>query len=170
MCDYQQNLEERLRNHFDLTQNVTLGGLCFPLLGEMRVAHAKYAVSKKVEIYSFETKEYVLYASKVNPTKMDIQEMVQEIKPHIPSVVTPNSNHRSSQLLLVISTNSPISPELERFVRKFHYQKGFLFGFKGWVDLYIVLVSFPENRVVHHKRIKQTAEFFIPKRRDKKEQ
>ncbi len=156
----------------------------YDFFAEMQVRHAKFAVSKKVEIYSFDTKEYVLFANRssepfgeapdapheatVNPTtigKLAVESLSHELnhtKQHIPSLVKPNSNQRSSQILLVLAVHEPISAELERFVRKFRYQKGFCFGLKGWADLYPILVSLPENRVISHKNIQKTAEFFLP--------
>ncbi len=153
-------LEKNLSTRFDLTEDFSFGSKAYSLFAEMRVTHAKYAISKKVEIYSFETKEYILYNHHQSISLEELNKEIDHIKSNFKALVSPHQGHRSSQIILTLTTDAPLSTEVEKRVRRFHYQKGFALGFKGWMDLYVVVVPLGEKRVIAHRKIRKTAEFF----------
>ncbi len=162
MSDYLEKLQEKLSSRFDITKNYQYRGFSYDLYCEMRVSHAKYALSKKVPIYGFQTKEIFFVRHLSTISLADIEEELTQYKTQLKQIVTPQEDHRSTQLILMYVVDGPIPSDVERVVKGFFCQKSFAFGLKGWVDLGAITVSLQEQRVVSHRRIKKTATFFLP--------
>jgi hypothetical protein len=53
-----------------------------------------------------------------------------------------------------------IAKKLSVLFRKFKYNKGFAFGFKGWADIRLVLVSLNEGFIATNKKGKEVIELY----------
>jgi len=62
----------------------------------------------------------------------------------------------------LITVDEPVDEELKNYIKKFKYQKSFLFGFRGWVVVRVVLVDLHNHEVTGSKEAKKDQEFYLP--------
>ncbi|MDC7231818.1 MAG: hypothetical protein PQJ58_01200 [Spirochaetales bacterium] len=160
--EYPGGIRKKLAANFDFTENFEINSLKFDFSASFNSKNTKYAISKEIKVYEFETNEHFLFNLSQNISVSSIINEINTIKESIREIVRPHSDHMSSQILLVHVLEDEIPQDLERLARKTKYQKGFAFGFKGWADLGLVVISLKSNRVVTHKKFSKTAAFFKP--------
>jgi len=119
---------------------------------------------KEVKIYEFENNEHLIVKIDDCFDTETIKNEISAVASGLKEIVKPHSDHMSSQILLVHISEDGIPEELERMASRYKFQKGFAFGFKGWADLALVVVSLKENRVITHKKFMKTASFFLPEK------
>ena len=56
--------------------------------------------------------------------------------------------------------NINLSTEIIDAIKKFKYHKGFAFGFKGWVDIRLILVTMDDEYIVTNKKGKEVREVY----------
>jgi hypothetical protein len=166
---YLSSLKEKLSSHFNLTSSVSVGEGEYELFGEMNIRNSKYVLSKKAQIYGYENNEFLWLRIGQDDSVAALKEELGVLKGQISGLVKNHKEHMSSLLSLTIVLEGGIARDLERFARRFHYQKGFALGFKGWADLVLVIVSLEENRVITHRNFMKTAVFFQPEKVCQKE-
>lgn len=49
---------------------------------------------------------------------------------------------------------------IKKEVEQFKYNKGFAFGFKGWADIRLILVSLNEGLIATNKKGKEVSSFY----------
>ena len=75
-------------------------------------------------------------------------------------IVKPDENHMSSAITGVLVTKHKPSADIIDTIKKFKYHKGFAFGFKGWVDIRLILVTMEDNYIVTNKKGKEVKEVY----------
>ena len=164
ISEYLNVIHKKLSSNFDFSENYSIDTLNFDFLASFNAVNTKFAVLKEIKIYGFETNEYFLLKTGQPQTKESLLNEIDIIKAHIRDIAQPHSEHMSSQILLVHIFEEEIPEEVAKIARRTKYQKGFAFGFKGWADLGLVVISLKSNRVVTHKKFIKTASFFTPEK------
>ncbi len=161
---YYKNVKNKLSSHFNIDPNFSISGNNFDFLASFNEKNTKFALLKEIKIYEFETNEYFLFISEKTNDLFSPINKLEQIKGCLKEIARPHENHMSSQVLLVYVTEDEIDEDLVKKAARFKYQKGFAFGFKGWADLGLVVISLKSNRVVTHKKFVKTASFLTPDR------
>jgi len=162
--EYTGSLIEKLSENFDISRDFEISPFIFDYHAQLNIKNSKFAVVKEVKIYEFENNEHLIIKfNSIFDTK-DIKNEISSIESNLKEIVKPHSEHMSSQILLVHICESEIPEDLEKLASRYKFQKGFAFGFKGWADLALVVVSLKENRVITHKKFIKTASFFLPEK------
>ncbi len=160
--DYFAFIKKKLESNFDIEANIRVLGRDYDLIARMNVKNEKFILIPEVKLYGFSNNEYFYIRSWENPDTDELKAELDDLKGSLPSLIERQKDHMSSALHLILVTDRPVSGDAEKLVRKYFYQKGFAFGFKGWADLTPVIVSLSEERVIAHKKISKTAAYFKP--------
>ena len=93
-----------------------------------------------------------------------MNEIINTLTDSVESIVKPDKDHMSSTITLVIVTDNFIDNKdrdvITKIISNFKYNKGFAFGFKGWADIRLVLVSLNEGFIATNKKGKEVIELY----------
>ena len=160
---YIENIEKKLKNNFDLTRNYDINGCFYDLFAEFHVRNERYFLVKKAVIYGVENNEYVLLKYFENINKDFCHDYTENLIKSIKDIVKPTNEHMCSIVTGVIVTDSISNEDSEyykEFIKKFKYNKTFAFGYKGWVDLRLLLVSLKDGLISANKKGKEVASIY----------
>lgn len=160
---YIETIENKLKNNFDITKNYDMNGYVYDLFAEFHVRNERYFLMKKAVIYGVENNEYVLLKHFENINEDLCHNYTECLIKSIKSIVNPTNEHMCSIVTGIIVVDSIRGMDLEyykRFIEKFKYNKTFAFGFKGWVDLRLLLVSLDDGLISANKKGKEVASIY----------
>lgn len=157
---YLENIENKLKKNFDIKRDFQHRHMKIDLFAKYLLRNEKYVGSKKINIYAFENHEYcfVKYFSTLDPQR--VQEYTTYLQAAVNDFVTPHEEHMSSVITGVIVADGNCSKEVMDRVKKFKYHKSFAFGFKGWVDIRLVLVLLNQGEVITNKKGKEVQKVY----------
>ncbi|WP_326907676.1 hypothetical protein [Sedimentibacter sp. MB31-C6] len=160
LSEYLKNLKQKLQSNFDLTENYVINEMKYDLFAEYHVRSERYVMIKKAVAYAIEVNEFcfIKYYEKLDKNK--IENFIDSLIKSINLVVKPNNEHMSSMITGVIVVDEMPKSEITDIIKKFKYHKGFAFGFKGWVDVRVILVSLNEGFVITNKKGKEVSEVY----------
>lgn len=153
LLDYLDNIENKLKSSFDIARNYELNNYTYDLYARYYLRNEKYMLVKKAKVYAFENNEYCLikYFKELDEKSLDL--FIKSLIEAIDIIVTPSSEHMSSVITGVILTYNILEKEKAiKIIEKFRYHKGFAFGFKGWADIRLILVSLNEGLIAYNKK------------------
>ena len=159
---YYRSMKEKLSANYDVYDTFKLGDIKTDLYAHFYARNEKYMATKSATIYAFENNEHTFLKHYENITLDGVQAFESALKSAVPELVTPHSEHMSTRLSGVIVTSQAISNEVSDYVLSFKYQKNFLFGLKGWVDICLVIVNLSDDSVIASKKAKKMASHFSP--------
>lgn len=164
LLEYLNIIEKKLKNSFDIKRNYTLNNIQFDMFAEYHLRNERYVLVKKAVVYAFENNEYsfIKYCGKLD--KDYLQKVINTLTDSVQSIVKPDKEHMSSTITLVFVTENFINNKdkdvITKIISKFKYNKGFAFGFKGWADIRLVLVSLNEDFMATNKKGKEVIELY----------
>ncbi|NLX62418.1 MAG: hypothetical protein GXZ06_07985, partial [Tissierellia bacterium] len=117
-------------------------------------------LSKKIVIYAIENNEYIFIKYFDGLDDNSLKDYTESLIKSIDDIVKPDENHMSSVITGVLVTKYKPSGAILDTIKKFKYHKGFAFGFKGWVDIRLILVTMEDNHIVTNKKGKEVREVY----------
>jgi len=168
MFSYNQYLDDLRRDlsaNFNISQSPVKTTNRYDLYGEMNIQNTKFALVKEVKIYGYENNEYLFLRREDRLEEEDIVKELKELKHIAKDIARPHREHMSSHISLILVTTGTIPESVAKLARKFYSQKSFSFGFKGWADIYLTVLSLKDQTVETHRKNKITASFFLPEKR-----
>lgn len=133
-------LEEVLRRYessFDLYRDYSIEGEKYPAYGYFFSLGEKYVLKKEAKLWSIRAYEHVLFVEVDTLTKDYIAHLNDVMTNYMEPVLVrknlkyPEKDHMISYLtMIVISNNTPDSDTIKA-IRKFRFDKGYLFNFRG---------------------------------------
>ncbi|HRC81076.1 MAG TPA: hypothetical protein PLF27_06790 [Sedimentibacter sp.] len=164
LLEYLDIIENKLKSSFDIKRNYTIKNIQFDMFAEYHLRNERYVLVKKAVVYAFENNEYSLIKYCEELDKNYLQEIINTLTDSVESIVKPDKDHMSSTITLVIVTDNFTSNKdkdlITKIISGFKYNKGFAFGFKGWADIRLVLVSLNEDFVATNKKGKEVIELY----------
>ncbi len=160
---YIDAIENKLRGSFDISKNHIINGCSYELFAKYHLRNEKYILVKKAVAYAFENNEYVLLKYFKDFDKNTYHNCTDNLIKSVNSIVNPSNEHMSSTISGIIVTENIIEEDLEYIknaVKQFRYNKGFAFGFKGWADIRLILVSLNEGLISANKKGKEVKEVY----------
>ncbi len=159
---YIDKLKARLAPYYDVQEDVEYEGYDCDVYARFFMKDDRYVVSKKVVIYSIERNQHLFVKYIEHVDEVDIEEMERHLDKVAKNWVEPDEDHMSTFVRGIIVTDGPIAPEVISKIKKYKFEKGFLFGIHGWVYNGINLVDLndPKN-FIHNRRGKEDREFFV---------
>lgn len=149
---YIEHLSKMLKAYFDIEYHRKIGDFHFDLFARYNSKNSRFFLSRKVEIYSFETNEYILYKDLNQPVNYNFLESLKEfLDRNIEKIVHIKDGHMSSILTFIFTGDFIIDKKIAKSIRKFNYYKSFKLGFNGWVNVRIYFIN-PNEGIVYSNR------------------
>ncbi len=158
--DYLDNIERKLRNSFDIERDYRINGYIWDLYAKYSLRNERYILSKKMVVYAFENNEHIFIKYFDRIDDLSLKEYTDFLISSIDEIVKPDENHMSSIITGVLVTKYKPSREITETIKKFKYHKGFAFGFKGWADIRLILVTMDDEYIVTSKKGKEVIEVY----------
>ncbi len=163
LTEYLETVENKLIRNFDITRDYMLNDLEYDFYGKFYMRNEKYLLVKKAVIYAFENNEHVFIKGYKDLNKKDYHIYTDNLIKSIRTVINPTREHMCSIISGVIVADSVLEEDLEyitKSVRKFIYNKSFAFGYKGWVEIRLLLVSLKSGLIATNKKGKEVASIY----------
>ena len=158
---YIDKLAERLSAYFDIEKDWEYENLCCDLYARSYIKNEKYFFSKKARVYGFENYEHCLVKYFPVVGMQELNGFTDSLKCAVDKLVEPHEEHMSSIVTGVMVVAQKPDADVVDAVKRFKYHKGFSFGFKGWVDIRLVLVHPQSGEVITNKKGKEVAKFYV---------
>lgn len=160
---YIEELEKKLVNNFDLCRDYKVNGEKYDLFAKYHLRSEKYFFSKSAKIYGMENNEYILIKTFTSFDKDDFDLYKNRIIKAIDKLVEAHVEHMSSIVTAVIVVEEgeeKITNDVIERISSFKHHKGFSFGFKGWVDIRMLLVSLNDGLITTNKKGKEVRDVY----------
>ena len=135
--DYFHDLLERYKSNFDITPNFTLGKTTYPAYAQFFSLGEKYVLKKEAKLWAIRAYEHVLFIETKAVTSETLCEIQRTIKEDMePSLVRkgdkyPEADHMCSYLTFILISQKTLEKEIQKAIKRFSYDKGYMFGFRG---------------------------------------
>ncbi len=158
---YIDNLAEKLSAYFDVERDWSMGKIDCEIYARSFIKNEKYFLTKKAKVYSYENYEHCLvkYFDRLEMGVLD--SFLKGLEYAREELVIPDEEHMSSIITGVIVVANRPEPELIKAIEGYKYHKSFAFGFKGWVDIRLILVHPQSGEITTNKKGKEAAKFYV---------
>lgn len=167
LTSYIEELEKKLVRSFDIFRNYEIDNKEFDLFARYHLRAEKYFLTKSAKIYAMESNEYILVKMMYNLDNRNFELFKNSMIGSIDKLVELHDEHMSSVITGVMLTDKPlneIDDDVLKKIAEFKYHKGFSFGFKGWVDIRLLLVSLNDGSNIANKKGKEVSEIYSVKK------
>ncbi|MCF6466779.1 hypothetical protein [Clostridium sp. Cult2] len=158
--DYLLTIEKRLEKNFDTIRNYTINDYNINLFAKYNIRTERYILTKKTVIDAMENNEYCFIKFFENFDKYHLRTYTDFLIGIIDILVNPNKEHMSSTITGVIVLENKPSSDIVNAIKNFKYHKGFAFGFKGWADIRLILVTINDKYIVTNKKGKEVSKVY----------
>ena len=150
--DYLQIIEKRLEKSFDIYKDYSINNYVFDLFAKHNARTERYILTKKTVLDAMENNEYCLINFLDKLDENDLKSYIDGLLEIIDVLVKPTKEHMSSIITGVIVLDNKPSINVIKAIKRFKYNRGFAFGFKGWVDIRLILVAMKDKHIVTNKK------------------
>ena len=160
---YLDELEKKLIRSFDIFRNHEVNNEEYDLFARYHLRAEKYFLTKSAKIYAMENNEYILTKKFENLDNAGLDRFTNSLVRSIDELVELHDEHMSSIITVVILVDKPleqIDADIRKSVEKFKYHKGFSFGFKGWVDIRVIVTSLNDGSNIANKKGREVSEIY----------
>ena len=157
--DFNRILMNKLLTSFDIEKDVDIEGKRFDLRGEFNQEITRYFAFKELTYESFENNEIIFcknYEGKI--TREGIGELKAFIKEKCHLLAPPKENHMSTCLTFILVSELE-GDEVDKDIKRFHFYRSYLLGFKGWVNCKLICVDPEKGRIITNKRGRKELKF-----------
>lgn len=161
--EYLDNIEKKLIRSFDITRGYSLDGVSYDMFAEYHLRNEKYVLSKKAVIYAIESNEYCFFKRFDLIDRASVRSFTDGIIRSIDEIVKPDTNHMCSIItgVMILDGNQETGlNDAMGEVRRFRYHKSFSLGFKGWVDIRLLIVSLKGGVIAANKQGKGVSKVY----------
>lgn len=160
LSEYLNNIEMKLQSSFDIERDFIVDNYKYDMFAEHHLKTEKYILTRKTVIDVMESNELCFLKYFTNIDEHKLQEYIDLLVESIDSMIDLENGHMSSIITgVVILDNKPDSNIIE-IIKKFKCHKGFAFGFKGWVDIRLILVAMNQRYIAVNKKGKEVLEVY----------
>mgnify|MGYP000049784017 FL=1 len=157
---YLDNIEKKLKAYFDIYRDYSINGYEYDLFAKYHLRMERYVIHKKAVIYAMENNEYCLIKHFKSIDEDTLRNYTDSLIESINELVKPDENHMSSTITGVLVLDYKPEDNIIQKIKKFKYHKGFAFGFRGWADIRLILVTMDDNYIVTNKKGKEVKEVY----------
>ena len=154
---YLQELLRRYKANFDITKNFKLADKIYPAYAWFYSLSEKYVLKKEAKLWAIRAYEHVLFIKEDQLTKEKLSEIMDVITDHAePELVRknerfPEKDHMCTYITFVVLTSKYPDQETIKAVQKFHYDRGYLFNFRGHSEARIASISMESGKVITNR-------------------
>lgn len=150
---YLDELLSRYQANFDITRNYKLGSRIYPAYAYFYSFGEKYVLKKEAQLWAIKAYEHVLFEHMEYFSISHLEQIRNVIENHMePQLVRnnekyPEKDHMCSYLTFVMTVNTDPSPETIKAIKKFKFDKGYMFNFRGHSAARLAVVSLSTGHV-----------------------
>ena len=154
--DYLDVLLARYAGSFDIEKDVTLYGKTYAAFCSFSSMGEKYVLSKKARLWAYRTYEYMLLVETETCTEELLQELRRVMVEYLEPVYVrknnkyPEEDHMVSYLTAVVLCEKRPTEEVLRQIKRFKYDKGYLFSLRGHAEAHLVVADMETEGVYHN--------------------
>jgi hypothetical protein len=124
------------------------------------IRNERFIASKKLTVYAYENNEYCFIKKNKTISKESFSQFTDFLKGAVNEYVTPHGEHMSSVITGIVVLEDDPGEEMRKQFKDFKYHKSFAFGFKGWVDIRLILVVLDKGEVITNKKGREVQQFY----------
>lgn len=186
--DYLEKILDRMTSTHNITRNFTANGKTFAAHALYEASSEKYVLSRKANLWKVSESEHVLFMTLpenadpgtdpgANPgadsdadpgasPEALFEEAGRVISDYMEPVLSrgnekyPPKDHMRTFLTAVLVLERSPGPELIRKVRRYRFDKSYLFSLRGFSQGRIIVVDLPSQKVYTSPAAKDVAAFF----------
>ena len=186
--DYLDKILDRMTSTHNITRNFTADGRTFAAYALYEASSEKYVLSRKANLWKVSESEHVLFMTLpenadpgadpgadsdadpgANPGASPealFEEAGRLISDYMEPVLSrgnekyPPKDHMRTFLTAVLVLERSPSPELVKKVRKFRFDRSYLFSLRGFSQGRVIVVDLPHKKVYTSPAAKDVAAFF----------
>ncbi|WP_049945120.1 hypothetical protein [Butyrivibrio sp. AC2005] len=151
---YLGELLRRYQANFDITENFKLGDRIYPAYAWFYSLSEKYVLKKEAKLWAIKAYEHVLFIKEDQFDLQKLSELMDVITRQAEPVLVrkndkyPEKDHMCSYITFVVMTSNDLDVNTIKAVQKFHYDKGYLFNFRGHSEARLAVISIESGKVV----------------------
>lgn len=152
--DYLDRLLLKYSGTFDIYQPYVILGREYPAYGYFFSHVEKYVLTRKANMWSSDCYEHVLFETPAELTETLLDEYRTAITEYIePTLIrkgekNPPENHMYSYITIAVIVEKALSPEINKAVRKFKFEKGYMHNIRGYSQARLAVVSIEDEKVI----------------------
>ncbi|GAA0373611.1 hypothetical protein [Bacillus horti] len=140
-------------HHFDIYRNQKMEGFDLDFMAAHKRRDEKYMISKNIKVWGVENQQYIFTAtSKQSISKEFIAQFKSSLNQVMPDFIPYKKEHMSTIFIGVVITNQTVSKTIEKEAVKYRKLKFLNFGWYGWAECYLAIVSLKENKIAIHPK------------------
>ncbi len=135
--EYLSELLRRYQTNFDIKREYKVGDKIYPAYAWFFSLGEKYVLKKEAQLWAIRAYEHVLFMLVDEVTTDTLDEIRKDIEEYVePELVRkgekyPEKDHMCSYMSFVIISEKTPTAEIQKAIRRFRYDKGYLFNFRG---------------------------------------
>ncbi len=151
---YLQELLSRYQANFDIKENFILGDRTYPAYAWFYSFSEKYVLKKEAQLWAIKAYEHVLFIKEEELSESTLEDLMNIIENHAEPELVRNNNkypgkdHMCSYLTFVILTSKAPDEKLARMLKKFRYDKGYMFNFRGHCEARLAVVCMDTEDII----------------------
>ena len=154
---YLKELLRRYQANFDITENFKLGDKLYPAYAWFYSLSEKYVLKKEAKLWAIRAYEHVLFIEEDQLTQEKLLDLMDVITDYAePELVRkndkyPEKDHMCSYITFVVLTSRDTDAQTAKAIKKFNYDKGYLFNFRGHCEARLAAVSMESGQVITNR-------------------
>ena len=150
---YLKELLRRYKSSFDITENFTFGSITYPAYAQFCSLSEKYVLKKEAKLWAIKAFEHVLFIKEDKVTEDTLNSIMNVITDRAePEFVRrgekyPEKDHMCTYLTFVILSSKTPDKTIKKKISKFHYDRGYLFNFRGHSEARLAVVSLEDGDI-----------------------
>ena len=164
--DYLDRLLLRYAGTFNIYMPYKIHGKEYPAYGCFFLFVEKYVLVREANMWTTNSHEHILFMTVDEVSENTLQEVRSLLENYMePRLVRndnkyPAKNHMYSYLTIAILSEKSMDKTLVKKVRKFKFEKGYLFNFRGFSQSRLVCASMEDEQVVTNYHARQLKKMF----------
>ncbi len=164
--DYLDRLLLRYAGTFNIYMPYKIHGKEYPAYGCFFSSVEKYVLVREANMWTTNSHEHILFMTVDEVSEDTLQEVRSLLENYMePRLVRndnkyPDKNHMYSYLTIAILSEKSMDKTLVKKVRKFKFEKGYLFNFRGFSQSRLVCASMEDEQVVTNYHARQLKKMF----------
>ncbi len=155
--EYLRELLRRYQANFDIHENYTVGNVTYPAYAWFHSFSEKYVLRKEAQLWAIKAYEHVLFIKEKELSMELLEEYRRRITEEIePELVRnggkyPEKDHMCTYITFVVLTDKAPSEDVQRAIKKFSFDKGYMFNFRGHSEAHFICADMESGSVYTNK-------------------
>lgn len=157
IVEYLDRLLLRYSGTFDIYKPYVVNQREYPAYGYFFSHIEKYVLMREANLWTTESFEHILFITADALTEEHLKEADNLFRTYMEPVLVrngeknPKQNHMYSFLTIVLLCEKPLTQELRKKVKKYKFEKGYMFNVRGYSQGRLIAVSMEDEAIIHNR-------------------